>query len=225
MGWWPRDPCDATRRAGAVGARRSPWSIRLSLAQRRSVSSAGGIGSDRSCGGGGGGGSGGMIGLEAPTITVEGVVYANGGGGGGGCGPQDDSWPSGTPGQAGSTSTGPLFAGTGGAGGKVGGVGAGGLQTMPSRYRASTPSGSVPAVRLPEKIACRASAPTPSAAALPPLEQGSLLTCLAPRRVARCAACSVDHGSRSPRLMRPSHTRRAFGGRVHDARNPPYLAS
>jgi hypothetical protein len=36
--------------------------------------------------GGGGGGSGGLIGLEAPTITVTGTVTANGGGGGGGGG-------------------------------------------------------------------------------------------------------------------------------------------
>ncbi|MGE0871538.1 MAG: hypothetical protein AB7P03_23465 [Kofleriaceae bacterium] len=35
-------------------------------------------------GGGGGGGSGGTIGLEAPMITVSGVLAANGGGGGGG---------------------------------------------------------------------------------------------------------------------------------------------
>ncbi|MGE0547968.1 MAG: hypothetical protein AB7O24_00695 [Kofleriaceae bacterium] len=35
-------------------------------------------------GGGGGGGSGGTIGLEAPMITVNGVLAANGGGGGGG---------------------------------------------------------------------------------------------------------------------------------------------
>jgi hypothetical protein len=37
-------------------------------------------------GGGGGGGSGGLIGLDAPTITVDGSITANGGGGGEGGG-------------------------------------------------------------------------------------------------------------------------------------------
>jgi hypothetical protein len=39
-------------------------------------------GEDGNTSGGGGGGSGGMIGLEAPTIELAGVVVANGGGGG-----------------------------------------------------------------------------------------------------------------------------------------------
>lgn len=39
-------------------------------------------GEDGNTSGGGGGGSGGMIGLEAPTIGIEGIVVANGGGGG-----------------------------------------------------------------------------------------------------------------------------------------------
>lgn len=49
------------------------------------ASGAGGLfGSN--CDGGGGGGSGGMIGFDAPMITVTGRVAANGGGGGGGGG-------------------------------------------------------------------------------------------------------------------------------------------
>lgn len=43
---------------------------------------SGGLGGISAQAGGGGGGSGGMIGLEAPTVTVSGLVLANGGGGG-----------------------------------------------------------------------------------------------------------------------------------------------
>ncbi len=51
------------------------------------ASGAGGAGANQlggNRGGGGGGGSGGMIALEAMTITVDGILQANGGGGGGG---------------------------------------------------------------------------------------------------------------------------------------------
>ncbi len=48
--------------------------------------SGGGGGGGPACGGGGGGGSGGMIGFDAPAITIDGKVAANGGGGGGGGG-------------------------------------------------------------------------------------------------------------------------------------------
>ena len=44
----------------------------------------GGAGLGNGEGGGGGGGSGGFVGLEAPAITVAGILAANGGGGGGG---------------------------------------------------------------------------------------------------------------------------------------------
>lgn len=43
---------------------------------------AGGGGGSAACAGGGGGGSGGMIALDAPLITVSGLLLANGGGGG-----------------------------------------------------------------------------------------------------------------------------------------------
>jgi hypothetical protein len=43
---------------------------------------AGGGGGSGACAGGGGGGSGGMIALDAPLITVSGLLLANGGGGG-----------------------------------------------------------------------------------------------------------------------------------------------
>lgn len=50
------------------------------------ASGAGGDGASISNGGGGGGGggSGGLVGLDAPAITIAGAVFANGGGGGGG---------------------------------------------------------------------------------------------------------------------------------------------
>jgi hypothetical protein len=68
-----------------------------------------------SLGGGGGGGSGGMIILDAATITVDGVVFANGGGGAQG----------GTTGSSGRAGNDPAngAAGTGGSGGGSGGVG------------------------------------------------------------------------------------------------------
>ena len=67
-------------------------------------------------GGAGGGGSGGMIGLDAPSITVTGMVFANGGGGGGGGGDSPDRH-----GQAGATATLALVAAVGGPGGNGGG--------------------------------------------------------------------------------------------------------
>ncbi len=54
-----------------------------------SASGGGGDGGNETSGGGGGGGSGGLIGFDAPTITVMGRVAANGGGGGGGGGNSD----------------------------------------------------------------------------------------------------------------------------------------
>src|SRR5512140_2269286 len=75
-----------------------------------------GTGGTFSSGGGGGGGAGGMIGLEAPHITVAGSLFANGGGGGGGGGNQPDNV-----GQPGADPTGPAPAATGGSGGNNGG--------------------------------------------------------------------------------------------------------
>ena len=53
------------------------------------ASGAGGDGGNDTSGGGGGGGSGGLVGLDAPTITLTGHIAANGGGGGGGAGSSD----------------------------------------------------------------------------------------------------------------------------------------
>ena len=60
---------------------------------------------------GGGGGSGGMIGLEAPVVSVSGAVFANGGGGGEG---------GGAPGANPSNATTPAVGGSGGEGGDGG---------------------------------------------------------------------------------------------------------
>lgn len=75
-----------------------------------------GIAGFDSSGGGGGGGAGGMIALEAPQITVSGVLIANGGGGGGGGGDQPNR-----PGQPGSDPMAPGTAAPGGSGGNGGG--------------------------------------------------------------------------------------------------------
>ena len=82
----------------------------------------GGKGGAGTGGGGGGGASGGLVGLDAPTVSVEGTIYANGGGGGGGGGTQ----VKGGAGQDGSVNNaGPGLAGTpNGGGGGTGGVGA-----------------------------------------------------------------------------------------------------
>ena len=73
--------------------------------------------------GGGGGGSGGFIGFDAPTVTVAGIVFANGGGGGEGATPLKD-------GNDGGASAGPTMAGGGGSGaapkGGDGGIGSSG---------------------------------------------------------------------------------------------------
>lgn len=75
-------------------------------------------------GGAGGGGSGGMIGLDAPSITITGMVFANGGSGGGGGGNEPNRH-----GQPGSTPTSALTAAAGGAGG-TGGGGRGGAGSV-----------------------------------------------------------------------------------------------
>ncbi len=61
-------------------------SITISLGGQINASGEGGHPGVAGGAGGGGGGSGGMIGLDAMTITNNGVVYANGGGGGEGSG-------------------------------------------------------------------------------------------------------------------------------------------
>ncbi|HMG23761.1 MAG TPA: hypothetical protein VK607_20650 [Kofleriaceae bacterium] len=73
-----------------------------------------------SSGGGGGGGAGGMIGLEAPSITLSatGLLYANGGGGASGSGGKETDT-----GTAGGDPAGPGTAAGGGAGNDGGGAG------------------------------------------------------------------------------------------------------
>jgi hypothetical protein len=94
----------------------------ITVATNGGVYAAGGGGQfGNNCDGGGGGGSGGMIGFDAPTITIAGKVAANGGGGGGGGG----TGTAGNNGGDGTTVTynmralaGPPGAGNGGAGGQ-----------------------------------------------------------------------------------------------------------
>ena len=81
----------------------------------------GGMGGASGGAGGGGGASGGFVGLDAPDVSVDGTIYANGGGGGGGAGIAG----AGGTGQTGTlgNSAGGAATGGGGAGG-TGGVGA-----------------------------------------------------------------------------------------------------
>ena len=81
--------------------------------------------------GGGGGGSGGLIGLDAPTIENNGLVFANGGGGGEGAGGGNSGLPgldpTGVTGATGGTGGGNGGnGGLGGAGGSAGGNPTGG---------------------------------------------------------------------------------------------------
>ncbi len=91
------------------------------------VVDAGGAGGSAPNGGsqgGGGGGSGGLIGLDAPTITVTGTVAANGGSGAGGSGTNNNAGP-GRDGTASTSQSSGGNAGTGGGGGGSGGAGSG----------------------------------------------------------------------------------------------------
>jgi hypothetical protein len=85
----------------------------------------------------GGGGAGGLVALDAPAITVTGLILANGGGGGGGHGDTRDA-----PGAPGADPTSPNVAAPGGAGGPDCG-GRGG--TGAARAQAAARGGSVPA--------------------------------------------------------------------------------
>ena len=92
------------------------------------ASGAGGIAATTGSSGGGGGGSGGMVGFDAPTLTLgnSAMVFANGGGGGQGSGAT-------TAGGNGGESSGPTLAGQGGVGltdyGGIGGDGSAGTTT------------------------------------------------------------------------------------------------
>jgi hypothetical protein len=74
-----------TRGAGGGGIVISAR-VAIVLGAGGSINAGGGAGSfgRANYGAGGGGGSGGLIGLDAPTLTIDGVLAANGGGGGGG---------------------------------------------------------------------------------------------------------------------------------------------
>ncbi len=92
-------------------------------------------------GGGGGGASGGLVGLDAPTVGVDGNVWATGGGGGGGA-------TNTATGVAGATGNASNTAGGQGGGGGGGNGGNGGLNNVPplaanGQPATCTPSGSV----------------------------------------------------------------------------------
>ena len=91
--------------------------------------SGGGGGGGSANGGGGGGGAGGLVGLDAPAISVVGQLAANGGGGGGGAGAGGTSGGVGFDGAANGSAAG---GGAGVNGGGTGGTGAAGATTTGS---------------------------------------------------------------------------------------------
>jgi len=60
--------------------------VSITVQQTINASGEGGGGGSANASGGGGGGTGGLIGFDAPTIAVNGLIIANGGGGGEGAG-------------------------------------------------------------------------------------------------------------------------------------------
>ncbi len=113
--------------------------VQLQIPGHVFASGAGGDGGSNNSGGGGGG-TGGMIGLDAPTVTVTGSVVANGGGGGGGAG--NGGGGAGSPGTDGATTNATTAAagGIGGGGGTTGGVGTAG-STLSGGSANSSPNG------------------------------------------------------------------------------------
>ena len=97
------------------------------------ASGAGGTNGVTARAGGGGGGSGGLVGLDAPTVTNGGVVFANGGSGAEGSGDNNPGKPGVDPTGAGPAVFGIGISNTGGDGGNGGagaaGAGANGLQS------------------------------------------------------------------------------------------------
>jgi hypothetical protein len=91
-------------------------SVTINASATLSAAGGGGGGGGIGGGGGGGGASGGLIAIEAPTLGVNGVLYANGGGGGGG----GASTAAGSPGNTGTLSTAAGGAGASGIGGNGG---------------------------------------------------------------------------------------------------------
>lgn len=109
---------------GGGGALQLSVRYEIRISSTGSISANGGGGgagrsSNGTGGGGGGGGSGGGLLIEAPTIRIDGGIFANGGGGGGAA-------SSATPGFPGSAGTLNSVAATGGMPGVAGDAGAGG---------------------------------------------------------------------------------------------------
>ena len=98
----------------------------LAITGTINASGAGGGGAIDTAGGGGGG-SGGMIGLDAPSITIasSALIFANGGGGGEGAGNSNSGLAGADP----TTALTPAAGGAGGAGAGDGGNGAAGVIT------------------------------------------------------------------------------------------------
>ena len=90
------------------------------------ASGAGGSNGVSDLAGGGGGGSGGLIGLDSPSVTNAGLVFANGGGGGEGSGNSNPGRAGSDPVNASPASGGSGLSGNGGDGGN-GGAGATGI--------------------------------------------------------------------------------------------------
>jgi hypothetical protein len=117
------------------------------IAGRINASGAGGSGADNSAtSGGSGGGAGGLIGLDAPSISGSGTLFANGGGGGGGSGlltagkPGTESPDAKSPGLGGAGnggggngSVGTALSGSPGVDGQAGGGGGGGAGVIYAR--------------------------------------------------------------------------------------------
>ena len=103
----------------------------ITVQQTINASGEGGGGGIANVSGGGGGGSGGLIGFDAPTIAVTGVITANGGGGGEG----DGNTP-GSPGNE-TTTESAATGGTGAINGGNGGNGSSGAAAGPGSVGAT----------------------------------------------------------------------------------------
>lgn len=131
-----------TRGAGG-GAIEIAARTSIAIASSGIIEASGGAGrgGPANYGGGGGGGAGGYIGLDAPTVSVDGILAANGGSGGGGA---SDS-TAGTNGTGGLRSASPAQGGPGAATSTVGtcikgGNGSGGA-TLNGSTAAASPCG------------------------------------------------------------------------------------
>lgn len=71
--------------------------VGVGAAGRINASGSGALGAVTNAAGGGGGGSGGTIGIDAPTLTNAGQIFAHGGGGGAGAGANSAGGPGGDP--------------------------------------------------------------------------------------------------------------------------------